>query len=381
MSLRNELYKFVSTESAGILSGLISKYEEITKHTLQPADPERLFIAWVASVIIQERVITNYVGNQNIPSRAEGKNLDALGELFYDSHRPLAQAAKCTIRFTIVQPLETAILIPAGTRITDRSSNLVWCTVHDTYIQIGNTSVDVAAICETVGTIGNGYAAGQINKLIDVDSIPYLVSCENIDLSVGGTEEASDEEYYNNMRASMDAYSCAGAKGAYAYYARKASSEITDVVVNTPAPGEVNIYAVVGSGEIAGEEIKSAILEACSEDIVRPLTDKVSVKDVETISYDIDLKYYVPLNSAYSYKEIEDSVNTAVEKYIEWQCSKIGRDINPSELYGLIMNTGVKRIELISPQFMKLRDGKDNTIPQIAKLRNISVVSGGNEDE
>ena len=63
MSLRNELYKFVSTESAGILSGLISKYEEITKHTLQPADPERLFIAWVASVIIQERVITNYVGN------------------------------------------------------------------------------------------------------------------------------------------------------------------------------------------------------------------------------------------------------------------------------------------------------------------------------
>lgn len=381
MSLRNELYKFVSTESAGILSELIAKYEEITKHTLQPADPERLFIAWVASVIIQERVITNYVGNQNIPSRAEGKNLDALGELFYDSHRPQAQAAKCTMRFTIVEPLETAALIPIGTRVTDRSSNLVWHTEHDTYIPIGSTSVDVAAICETVGTIGNGYAAGQINKLIDVDSIPYLVSCENIDLSVGGTEEASDEEYYNNMRASMDAYSCAGAKGAYEYYARKSSSEIADVVVNTPAPGEVNIYAVVDGGEVAGEEIKSAILKACNADDVRPLTDKVSVKDVETISYDIDLKYYVPLNSAYSYKEIEDSVNAAVKEYTKWQCSKIGRDINPSYLYGLIMKAGVKRIDLISPEFKPLRDGKDDTVPQIANLGNITVVNGGNEDE
>ncbi len=381
MSPRNKLYEFVSTNSAEILSGLIAKYEEITKRTLQPADPDRLFIAWVAAVFIQERVIINYVGNQNLPSRADGECLDYLGELFYDSYRPQAQAAKCTVRFTIVEPLGTAVLIPAGTRVTDRSNNLVWHTMRDAYIPIGNTSIDVTTICETVGTIGNGYAVGQINKLIDVDIIPYLVSCENVDSSVGGTEEASDEEYYNNMRASMDAYSCAGAKGAYAYYARKSSSEITDVVVNTPAPGEVAIYAVVDGGETAGEEIKSAILETCSPGDVRPLTDKVSVRDVEMISYDIDLKYYVPLNSSCSYKEIEDSVNAAIAEYIRWQSLKIGRDINPSYLYGLLMKTGIKRIELTNPQFVSLRDGNNDTVPQIAKLRNINVVSGGNENE
>ena len=32
-------------------------------------------------MILQERVQTNYAGNQNIPSRAEGADLDALGEL------------------------------------------------------------------------------------------------------------------------------------------------------------------------------------------------------------------------------------------------------------------------------------------------------------
>lgn len=50
--------------------------------------PEKLFIQFVAAVVIQERGLNNYTGNQNIPSRAEGENLDALAELFYVTQRP-----------------------------------------------------------------------------------------------------------------------------------------------------------------------------------------------------------------------------------------------------------------------------------------------------
>ena len=93
---RNTEVSFVDTNADALVSMLVSAYEKITKTSVHPASPERLFIQWIANILVQERVLTNYAGNQNIPSRAEGENLDALGELFLASKRPAAQAAVCT---------------------------------------------------------------------------------------------------------------------------------------------------------------------------------------------------------------------------------------------------------------------------------------------
>ena len=98
---RNTEFQFVSTDAAEIVNFLISVYENLTGTSVRPASPEKLFAQWVASVIIQERVYNNYTANQNIPSRAEGKNLDALAELYYLQQRPQAKPAYCTERFTI----------------------------------------------------------------------------------------------------------------------------------------------------------------------------------------------------------------------------------------------------------------------------------------
>ena len=89
-------YQFIPTDTETIVSMLVAKYEELTSTTVLPASPERLFIQWVASVIVQERVLTNYAANQNIPSRASGENLDALAELVYQKTRPEATGAVCT---------------------------------------------------------------------------------------------------------------------------------------------------------------------------------------------------------------------------------------------------------------------------------------------
>jgi phage-related baseplate assembly protein len=387
---RNPAYQFVSTDTNGVIADLIEGYELIMKTTVRPASPEMQLIRWIAHVIIQDRVLNNWTGNQNIPSRADGENLDALAELTYIQSRPEAEAATCKMRFFISQPQDQAILIPAGTRVTDKGNVLVWETEADHYIPAGESSIEAVVRCQTAGTAGNGYAAGQINTLVDV--YEYYSGCANISISDGGSDVPTDEEYYQLMRASMDAYSCAGARGAYIYWAMQVSTEIADVVANSPTPGIVKVYVLMDGGTLAGEEIKSKVLAACSADERRPLTDLVFVEDAEIVPYDIDLTYYIPRHSTRSGTEIAAAVHQAVDSYITWQSSKLGRDINPSKLISLLMQTGIKRVDVRSPVFTSLRDGNlalsadmsydaSQAVPQLAQAGGIQVLNGGYEDE
>ena len=354
-------------------------YEKIIGTAVRPASPEMLFIRWAGAAFIQERVLNNYTGNQNVPSRAEGENLDALAELTYLRERPESKAATCKMLFSISEAQDTAILIPAGTRITDANGTLTWETIEDVYIPIGETSMETQARCQTVGVIGNGYAAGQINALVDV--YDYYSECRNITASEGGADRATDDEYYELMRASMDAYSCAGARGGYIYWAKQVSTEIADVVANSPVPGEVKIYVLMEGGALAGEEMKSKVLAACSEDTKRPLTDHVFVEDAELVPYDISFTYYLQSGRTRSAAEIAAAVNEAVEQYKAWQCGKLGRDIKPDELREYLYHTGIKRIELTAPVFTALRDGRNRTVPQVARAGTVTITNGGYEDE
>ena len=459
---RNPEYKFVETDSGALESKMITMYESLTNRTVQPSDPERLFIAWAASVIVQERTSQNYVGNQNLPSRAEGKNLDALGEWIYSVKRLAAQASKCTIRFFLTAPQESTVVIPYGTRITDTSKKMVWYTTQEAIVEIGKTDVEQTAQCTVTGEAGNGFVPGQINTLIDVDNIPYFSSCENIETSNGGADEATDEEYYELMRAGLSALSVAGPTSAYEYWAKSVSTNIVDVkvvqpvesisaevklfytddnkkvgffggdylgveslaihphgseatairsvdydveyknallkitvkdngilaeqstidlTVNKDKAGCVCIYALMKDGTIADSIIKESILKACSDDNVRPLTDVVTVEDAEVISYDIDVTYYIKHGSELSASDIQIAVKNAVDEFIVWQRSKIGRDINPTELNWRLRDTGIKRAVITSPTFISLRNGENHTIPQIASVRNVKITAGGYEDE
>ena len=376
---RNIEYQFIPTDTETIVSLLVSMYERFTGVTVQPASPERLFIQWVSNVIIQERVLTNYAGNQNIPSRAEGKNLDALGELFLERTRPAAKAATCMMRFSISESQESAILIPSGTRVTDASGTAVWETFEDVYVPIGETSVEEPVRCQRLGTVGNGYAVGQISILVDI--YDYYSSCTNITASEGGVDEATDDEYYELMRASMDGYSTAGARGGYIYWAKQVSTLISDVVANSPTPGVVKLYVLMDDGTLAGEELKSKVLAACSAEDRRPLTDQVFVEDAEVVNYDVNLTYYIQNGGSKSAAEISADVKAAVDEYVAWQCARLGRDINPSQLIWMLMQTGIKRVELTSPVFTTLRDGSDLLAPQVAKVGSITITNGGYEDE
>lgn len=374
---RNPEYPFVDTGARELEALLVRGYEELTGRTLYPASPDRVFIQWVAGILLHERVLMNYTANQNIPSRAEGENLDALAELLYLQRRPQAKAAVCTQRFYLSEAQKSAVLVPRGTRVTC-SGGLVWETAEDVYVPIGEEYADARLRCQTPGAAGNGYSPGQLNVLIDV--YDYYSRTENITQSDGGADAATDEEFYALMRASMDAYSCAGARGSYEYFARQVSTEIGDVLANSPTPGVVKLYVLMEDGALAGEEIKSAVLAACSANEVRPLTDQVSVEDAEIVPYNISFTYYLQNGRAGSGAEVQAAVDAAVRDYVRWQDTRLGRDINPDELRERLYHTGIKRVVLEEPVFTILRSG-GRTVPQVARAGKITVTNGGDEDE
>ena len=66
---------FVSSEKEKVVEYLLSTYKAVTGRTLAKADPVRLFILVIASVIILLLNKINYTGKQNLLKYAVGDNL------------------------------------------------------------------------------------------------------------------------------------------------------------------------------------------------------------------------------------------------------------------------------------------------------------------
>lgn len=363
---------FVDTDTEKLLNSLIQSYEMFTGRTLYPADPVRLFICWLANIIIQERIIINESAKQNVPRYAQGDNLDSLGEIFKDAYRLEAKPAQTTLRFYLSTKLDGQQLIPQGTRVTVDGKIIFETTAH-LFIEAGCLYGDVTAECQSAGSVGNGFVPGQITQLIDI--YPYYDRVENITESAGGAERESDEAFYLRMRESMESFSTAGPAGAYIYHAKSASPLVADVSATSPERGVADIRVLLKNGELPSEEVLKQIQEALTADKVRPLADFVRISAPDTVSFDIRVKYFLSKDSASSAEVIAADIERAIKKYTEWQTEKMGRDINPSYLIALLMQTGIKRVEVTKPDYTIL-DG--NTV---AALNTSDVINGGVEDE
>ena len=97
---------YVETDTETIVNTLIQGYEKIAGRTLYPADPARLFILWVADIIVQERVNIDFSAKQNIPRYAEGEYLDSLAELFKGAERLEPEKARTTLQYTLSMHIE-----------------------------------------------------------------------------------------------------------------------------------------------------------------------------------------------------------------------------------------------------------------------------------
>lgn len=363
---------FVETDTETIENDLITQYERLTGRTLYPADPVRVFILWIADVLVRERALINNAARANVPRFAKGKQLDSLCELFTGLERLSASTASVTMRFYISAPQLSAVVIPKGTRVTADGS--VYFTTEETaYINIGETFVDTSAKCETAGAIGNGFTKGQIKTLTDV--FRFYEKCENITVSEGGADGETDEALYDRMRYAMANASTAGAEQTYISYAKAASPLIADVKATAPSPGNVIVCVLLKNGEIPGEEMLQTVYETVNGEKVRPLTDHVSVIAPEIVSYNIDFTYYINSKDTATAAQIEENIKSAAEDFSLWQSEKLGRDINPSYLIQLVMQAGAKRVEIREPINTVLENN------QVAKANTVNLINGGMEEE
>jgi len=121
--------EFLETDTETIESNMIALYEELVnkelvkqgkreKYKVYPASPERLFIAWCAAIIVQQRVLINETAKKNVPRYAKGNYLDSLAELFKDIKRLPATPAMAKFRCYISMAQNQSVIIPKGTRIT-----------------------------------------------------------------------------------------------------------------------------------------------------------------------------------------------------------------------------------------------------------------------
>ncbi len=363
--------KFVSTDPAEVESRIISTYEEITGRKLYPGNPERLFLETLAYIISYQNFLIDYAAKMNLLAYAKGEFLDHIGALLGVSRLP-AQPARTTLRFEISEPLSFPVVIPKGTRATP-DGKLYFATIEEARIEPGETFVEVSAECQTPGAIGNGFLLGQINRL--VDPVPYIVSVENTTVSLGGIDTENDDHFRERIRLAPESFSNAGSRGAYEFWAKSAHPDIMDVSVWSPAPGEVHICVLMKDGKIPSQEILDLVFQKLSSEKTRPLTDQVSVQAPEVVSYDIVLTYWVYREYETLVSQIHEAVESAVQAYVKWQKTKLGRDITPSVLVDYVQSIeGVKRVEVSSPAYQSLEPW------QIAQEGSISITYGGLED-
>lgn len=359
--------EFVNSGKETVLTELINLYTNITGRTLAQGDPIRLFLNTIAEILIQQRAWINYTGKQNLLRYAAGGNLDHIGVLVGTDRLPAA-AATTTVQITLSEKRAVSTLIPAGTRIT-AGDNVFFALESDVTILAGETSATSSVRCTVTGAAGNGYLPGELKTI--VDPVPFVEGMVNISTSEGGADIESDDSYREAIHEAPEKFSCAGPDGAYEYFAKRASALIADVTVTSPEPGKVQIVPLLDGGEIPGEEILDAVSEVCNDRTVRPLTDQVTVVAPTKVEYDISVTYYISREDEARAATIQQQITEAVNDYVLWQKSKLGRDINPSELIRRIMDAGAKRVAVTEPAYQAVE------VTQVAVARSVNASMGG----
>lgn len=362
---------FVETDAQEIIDQIIKGYEEIAGARLADGDPRRLFLLSLAYIIVHQRQQINLAGKSNLLYYAKGEYLDHIG-LSRRVERLQAEGAVTTIRFTLSAARPSPVGIPEGTRVTS-DGELFWATTQPATIMPGSLSVDVPARAMTPGSFANGLEPGEINQL--VDPIPFVASVENIDETQGGHDRESDDAYRKRIYNAPAAFSTAGPEEAYKFWAFAASGAIVDVEARSPSPGVAEIRPLLRGGVIPDQVILDAVYDALSPSHIRPLCDQVIVLPPEPVEYAVEFTYYIRRADQGSADTIQQRVSDAVAEYVEWQRSKLGRDINPDELITRVRAAGAKRLVIDNPSFRQLDRH------EVAQETAVIINYGGVEDE
>ena len=356
-----------------LVSNYEKRYKEVTGQTvsLGAADPARIQLYAIALDLYQIEQYVDRAGKQDLLKYSYDSFLDNLAGN-RGVTRQQAAAARTTIRFTLSAVRDYAIGIPAGTRLTN-GDGVYFQTSEYTEAPAGSSYVDVEAECTAQGIEGNNFLPGQINIL--VDPLPYVESVANTTTTAGGTDLEDDRSLAERTFLAPSGYSTAGPQDAYTFWVRTYNTDIGSVRPTTPEPGKVTVYILMQDGTLPGAEVIDGLQDFLAQEEIRPMTDLVTVSAPEVKTFDISLTYYIARSNQASATTIQEKVAAAVQDFITWQTTEIGRDLNPTELIRRVQAAGAKRVVLEAPDFAVISE------TQVAQLGTKAVAYGGMEDD
>ena len=350
------------------------KYQEATgrKVTLRPGDKEHIHLRIEAGQYFQMYQILDNAAKMNLLKYSKGyflRHLGAFKKTFIQEPKP----AVVTARFTLSEIRKDVIYIPQGTRVT-AGDGVYFATDDYAEVKAGDSFVDVDCTCETVGEVGNEYIVGQIETI--VDPVPYVSSVSNITKSDGGTGEESEDSFRERIFLAPSSYSVAGPADAYEYWVKQYNSAaIEDVKIYEPTEAVVDIRILLVGGALPSKTFCSGCLEYLRENPIIPLTDNDLVAAPDVVNYNLKAVYYIARSDLNNIKVIQESIEAAKETYLNWQRTKIGRDINPDALTEFVRAAGGKRVVITSPVFTPIPE------TSIAIEKTVEFVYGGIEDD
>jgi len=345
-----DLY-FLEKAPEQIEGEMLFHVREKTGLTLQRADPRLKFIQAFAAFVSIERNKLEHGLRQNRLSYAEDDILDHMGMEMSTGRLP-ADYSKTTMAFVLEEDRVDALPIPAGTRF--QVGDIYFATNDPQVIPQGTHLFAIESTCTEIGEIGNGFLVGEISTL--VEPLPYVKSVQNTTITNGGADEESDDAYAERIRLAPESFSVAGPEGAYIYWAKASSQNIADVKVHSPDPGEVDVYILMANGELPNDADIALVESNLMSKHTRPLTDKVRGTAPTVIDYTVEVEFWIANQNATVSTIIEKQVSQAFNDYLIWQRSKMGRDVDFSELIARLKEKGAARISVNSPMFIEVGD-------------------------
>lgn len=368
---------FLETDALTIYNSVMDQLTDTVGEPLYSGDERRIYGEAVAMVLMAVYNDLNDAAKQRLLRYARGETLDELGDRV-GVKRIQPTPASDIFRFKVSEARDRNVVIPSGTRVT-QDGIIYFATDQIAIIESGNLYVDVECTCITAGEAYNDLPENSITIL--VDKIPYIASVTNLYGTSGGDDgeaytEDGDSKFRERIRLAPASFSVAGPMEAYKYYALSADSRIVDAHIDFPAACVVDIYPLMMGGQIPSAEVLETVQSVFTDDI-RPMTDQVTVKAPTQVSYDINVKYYCTPENEEAAIILVENEGAAIDNYIDWQSSALGRDISPDALRRQILapadddmlTNRVERVDIISPAFKEL------SASQVAKFSGKLTVS------
>lgn len=348
---------FISTDSEAIIAEIVADYEAESGRTLQPGQAEMLLINKFAyrEKLLREQI--QAAGLQMLIAFSVAPALDYLVELL-GVYRLGATSSSCTIQFTLSVG-HGGVVIPANTRVATSDGQVFFSIQENVTVPANQNTIEVSAFCSNTGTIGNDYAIGTVNNILD--PWPYLVEATNITITTGGGDQESDDALRERAKLAPAAFSVAGPTDAYIFWAKTAHPDIIDVQVISPTPGLVNVYPLLSDGIETQQTILTLVANVLNDEKVRPLTDTVGVISPTVTNYNIVIE--VQTYEGVSPTEAVNEITAALTGYSEERARKLGRDIKTDQLIALSVYdiNKIFDVTVVEP-------AADITIPQTAVL-------------